>query len=87
MAGPALDLQTILADGMTPAAFAALLTDLDLSQREFASLGGFSIGNVNRWCSDNRKDRVPPPRHAIVMAAMYGMLERDARRALRESIR
>ncbi len=79
----AFNLADIMAHGVTQAEFARVLCDVDLSQRDLARLGGFSPSTVNRWCSPERKDKLPPPRHAIILALLWGMLASDQRSTIR----
>jgi hypothetical protein len=82
-----MDLNKILTDGLAPWSFADLLEYIGLRQVQFARLCGFNGKTVNRWCSDKaRRDHWPAPRHAVMLAVMFGMLTIEQREIVRRSL-
>ena len=52
-----------------------------LGQKEFADLGGWTLGHVNRWIRQRRADARPVPSIALALALAYAQLgprQRDA---------
>ena len=86
-AQPAASQPGVDADGALGAAqFRALLTQAELTQREFAVLAGVSSNSVSRWCSKSAVDRRPPARHAIALLYAYLLLDQGARVELVEQL-
>ena len=76
------------AEGLSTEDFAELLQRVELSQAEFGRLGGIHVSTVNRWATPGkRRDRQPPPRYAVMLAALFGMLAPRERRAVRGLLR
>ena len=69
-------------DGKPPSSFRALLVEIELSQSEFALLGGWLPSSVNRWCQQRPTDARPIPRHAWALASAYRLLSPRQRMTL-----
>lgn len=68
---------------LSGAEFAYLLNSVGLTQRQFARLGHYAPGSVNRWCSGTRKDRAPAPGAAIALAVCFGLVADKQQRAIK----
>lgn len=66
---------------MTPQDFRQGLSDVGLSQRRLAGILGVSPVTVNRWCDENRPDRIEPPKYAISFIRAWAILTPEQREA------
>jgi transcriptional regulator with XRE-family HTH domain len=64
---------------MTPATFRLALRAAGLTQRRLAALLGVTPSTVNRWCDDDRTDRLDPPRYAVAFVRAWRELDDAAR--------
>jgi transcriptional regulator with XRE-family HTH domain len=64
---------------MPPHTFRLELRAAGLTQRRLAALLGVSRSTVNRWCDDERTDRLNPPIYAVRFVRAWAELADDAR--------
>lgn len=57
-----------------------------LGQKEFAELGGWTRGHVNRWLRQRPADKRPVPLLAFALAAAYAYLTPGQRAQLRREL-